>query len=312
MKQHSSVSVLLSIIFLILLSSCEKDNEDTTSKNDHLIKELIIKKYKPDAATQSIQDLKYDNQNRLIQFGLETFQYGDNGKVVTSRIQPESNSKANSPDFVRQLSYHWDTQNRLVEILLDTLYNGYTDFKDIVPVKRPVIARFDYIGNSTNPSKITWLNISLFDFLYTPVLITSRTNEISYTYEGNNILKSSKIEFEFPFISDNQNKIYSLAFKKYSDKPHFLYNLYKQLGFNPINIYEVIPANQEDLQYSVASRQLIPSDHKVDWEQSSKYEVQYDSNSRPTSIFWNPYRDLDNVHINDEYLIWSTQYQLKY
>lgn len=266
--------------FLLTLISCKKDQTIQETPSD-LIRKLEIIKLQASTGFGNIVELKYDEQNRLIGYGLEKFSYNAQGKVEKRSLTDENNK------LISEYAYNWDTEGRLAEVLLNYYYQDNHPAATDITKDKPVIAKFEYLGNQRNPSKLTWKTIVTG---YTAGRITttlSTEKTMKYYYESDNLLKaiySGSNDF-FPSTggSNNFEDIEAHIFFKPGDKAHFLNKLYNQLGFNPIELSDIITAKQpiQSITYVFKEKNV---EVQPDWEKASSYELAYDNLSRPTLV----------------------------
>lgn len=265
---------------LLILSSCKKDpiNQETTSDK---ISKLEIVKLQASSGFSNTIDLKYDEQNRLIEFGLDKFSYNTQGKVEKRSLFDADNK------LISEYGYRWDTEGRLAEIRLNYYHSDENISGINIAENKPIIAKFEYQNNQHNPSKLIWRTINMGYSGGSIKTTLSAEKTMRYFYEGENLSHaiysgSSDILTGNPSAGTYAN-IEAHFFFKPGDKPHFLKKLYDQLGFNPIDFSDIIPSKQP-IQNIIYVFKYQGTLFEPDWEKASNYEIAYDKLDRPTLV----------------------------
>lgn len=180
---------------------------------------------------------KYDAENRLISLNDTLYFYNANGKIAWSRYHKEENTNGYRYLKVIRKNYQWDEKLRIKEIYIDSLYESITsptgDFLSNGPSSR-IEAKFFYTGLDTQPDSIQK------DFL-----VDGRPQNIEHiTYVNNNIVKKGKranlLSYNVPGYT---NKLVGIENYEYTDVSHYLYELYKKIGFLPSGLGYVASKN---------------------------------------------------------------------
>lgn len=266
--------------FLLTLISCKKDQTVQETPSD-LISKLEIIKLQASTGFGNTVDLKYDDQNRLIGYGLEKFSYNAQGKVEKRSLTDENNK------LIREYGYIWDTDGRLAEVRLYYYYQDNQQAATDIAKDKPVIAKFEYLENQRNPSELTWKTIVTGYAAGRITTTLSAEKTMKYYYKSDNLqnaIYSGSNDF-FPSTGglNNFEDIEAHIFYKPGDKAHFLNKLYNQLGFNPIELSDIITAKQpiQSITYVFNEKNVAV---QPDWEKASSYELAYDNLSRPTLV----------------------------
>ncbi len=303
MKRTSLLILLSGLMFSTFLFSCKDDTFKPDSKEEAAKFESIeVIKTKPNAATNSLVEFSYDNQNRLIKTGFSEYVYDKNGKVEKVQVYTDKR------ELYSEHSYLYDQQGRLTEVKLTFLRNpnSTTD----LAADKPVVASFTYPSGSKLPSTIITRDFKFSkEFDFGPKGFGAPQKK-EFRYDGNNVTEVIITGTDNNPFDENDRAYYARLFFKKGNKKHFLKGLYDKLGFNPLDYSEVISENQPELQASFQSREPI-TDVQPNWEQASKFVVAEDQKSRPVEVSVSIYPKDVSIHGAD-YLLWSSMYKIKY
>jgi len=243
------------IIFLVFLCcifsySCQKDNADEYDKRLLSITRVArVADFRP---LETNYMFEYDAQGRIIKVNDQLYHYGKNGKVDYSRIDIRSQNNGVIREKIIRLSYHWDEQNRLKNILVDSLYHklfyiseGINVIHKESIVKNVLLSSFFYSSGAVAPTKITYREWNESDGKI------GMDEEVTYILEGENIAKSKLYKHLMrPLTNNNGDLSYSgsnfYSFYRNSNLLNPFYSIYKQMGFNPISIHKVVSKNLEN------------------------------------------------------------------
>lgn len=256
------VKAIAVVAAAILVGTVACSDKEDLSYRDGLLRSVegdrIPVIFKPSLLVQAKFEFEYDQQGRVRKVGDRVFYYGANGKVNASRIHRTSGKNTYAGEaYIERLSYHWDGNGRLKDVVLDSLYikNSMDPDAETISVDGEMfqhlvtgvkIAEFTYQGSNTAPSTIAYRDIIRKNADLTggmETLIVPVT-EIFFEYDGANVkLKKGSYIRSDPRWGDIEQT--NLVYSQYTDRPHFLYAAYQQLGFHPFVLYDVVPANLE-------------------------------------------------------------------
>jgi hypothetical protein len=249
------------IVFLFVLStlicsiSCEKEQQN---ENQH----FRIKSYHMfDEGTHFNPPgfiFVYDEEGKIKRINDTQYYYRTDGKVDYTR-------RGNEGSVYRE-QFHWDDLGRLSQIVVDSMYivtvDGITLHRNVSK------AQFSYEGNKNLPSSISYFGEPVPGL--GPIWHTKR----DYSYEGENVRA-----VVVGFLGDN---VQTKTFYKISNRQNVLYDVYKQLGFNPLYPFEVVSKNAVELSYSKSidvGEAVTPQ-----WDKATKYETVYNEFGKPVHI----------------------------
>ncbi|HLT86587.1 MAG TPA: hypothetical protein VKZ57_03295 [Sphingobacterium sp.] len=233
-----------------LFASCKSDDmEHPLSDRISSIETVATVGY---GLPSSGQDLTfaYDEQGRLKKVNDMVFYYGIDGKVEYSRVFMESPHPHGKTVYIERLSYHWDTQGRLKEVYLDSLYKKTPAIPGGVVIddsenlmENILLATYTYDGTNRKPSNIVYRPLTRSG---SNIIAINAEERIDYVYEGENpsfSLLTGSIDVSISPIPHEGRPFQITTTNTYLPNIHPLAKLYNQLGFHPINLAEVIPLN---------------------------------------------------------------------
>jgi len=197
---------------------------------------------------------KYDAQDRIQKIGDKVFYYGANGKVAYSRLATEYKGERLEMKYIERLSYYWDSQGRLKEVYLDSLYQKS---RYLFPVEETIgtgnenesmmggvlLASYSYEGTHRKPFKIKYRRI--MRSMWGQVGSIGLEEEIHYRYEGNDVAASRLSGYligPLPIDPTPSGNRYNLdVLYTYISNPNYLSKVYEQLGFHPFDLSTVVP-----------------------------------------------------------------------
>lgn len=285
------------LLLLFTLISCnDKDKEFSLSGRLLSIEETnSIAINIPTKSTKYV--FEYDSRGRVKKVNDKTFEYGNNGKVSSSRIHRVENKSYGTTlietEYIEQINYYWDSQGRLNTIVMDSLVQwsrsstdgALNSFSKSI-AGDVVLATYEYIGSAYFPSQITYRRI--LDDLGTQKTIGLEEKAI-YSYAGD-LVESSKLSQPkiamLPInITQPSNQIWTIfSFFRYSDTSHYLYGIYRQLGFHPYHYEEVVPSKIASTWYR---RVEIGNDHESggpDWTKGITNHIAYNAEGLPIKV----------------------------
>src|SRR5690606_14946451 len=118
------------------------------------ISKLEIVKLQASSGFSNTIDLKYDEQNRLIEFGLDKFSYNTQGKVEKRSLFDADNK------LISEYGYSWDTEGRLAEIRLNYYHSDEHISGINIAEHKPSIAKSDHQHDQRNRCKLSWRSIN--------------------------------------------------------------------------------------------------------------------------------------------------------
>jgi hypothetical protein len=276
------VIYITSLLFLFILG-CQKDNHKPDETDQ--IKKLTTSSRTSlgdnylngvnNEATESEMDLKYDKENKLLEIGLFKFIYGANGRVEKKVFINQD------PNFPYEEIFEWDQLGRLKEVKVSSA-NQSIEFttEDGEISNSLIIAKFEYNSTEKKPSRIYYRDrLSFSDSKF------SKFMSISYKYQGDDISECLIEDINIPLLNPYHFMYIDIkVFYKNGNTKHYLKNIYDQIGFNPITIYEVIPEHlpEKDIAILVQDNN---SDPNLDWNDASTYTVEKDNRSRPIGVY---------------------------
>jgi hypothetical protein len=215
------------------------------------------------------------------------FSYRNDGKVAFSRIHRSgTNSVGIISEYIEKLRYEWDNYGRLSTVTADSIYHhSYSASDGTYRLESfstgGVIAKYEYNNTDKLPISIEYL--TGFDM---PMQSTNR-NTLYPEYEGNNVTHTRMPVITSLPIDAGTNSIPSQTivhtWYRYTDKPHYLYDIYQQTGFHPYNFGAVVTANNPASIYD----EVLQSESMVstpDWSKAEMFETEYNASGYPTQI----------------------------
>ncbi|MGE8290602.1 MAG: hypothetical protein ACN6ON_02955 [Sphingobacterium sp.] len=292
------------IIFLVFLCcifsySCQKDNADAYDKRLLSITRVArVADFRP---LETNYMFEYDAQGRIIKVNDQLYHYGKNGKVDYSRIDIRSQNNGVIREKIIRLSYHWDEQNRLKNILVDSLYHklfyiseGINVIHKESIVKNVLLSSFFYSSGAVAPTKITYREWNESDGKI------GMDEEVTYILEGENIAKSKLYKHLMrPLPNNNGDLSYSgsnfYSFYRYSNSLNPFYSIYKQMGFNPISIHKVVSKNLENAFFAAVFEEKEIGNVRADWSKKTDVQITLGPEGRPRTMSYVVKRDISDV-----------------
>lgn len=279
-------NILLFLLAVLTLSSCEKDDA-ATLYDSGLLKSI---KFEGESAKHNENIIvKYDDMDRVFSINDTLFYYGLNNKVTYSRYTENINKDGyNSAKIIRK-SYQWDEQNRIQSITVDSIYQkiiGPTGAMTIADAAPYVEAYFYYSGVQSLPDSIGCSTGNSG----TPFIFKR------YYHSHGNFTKIEDME-AVPLDGLANSIILKSTFIDYSDEPNYLYPLYAKLGFLPKGLGYVsarnLPASSE-----IVETILVSTNDGQHGNKGSTVKKIYSSstgtNGFPSRINTNTMIDFDN------------------
>ncbi|MDF2518855.1 MAG: hypothetical protein K0R59_4151 [Sphingobacterium sp.] len=282
MKYTVGILVLLCIAFNY---SCKKDGSE--KDNTRLI-EFKNTTLSASNGAETSYLLEYDAQGRVTKVNEQQFHYGANGRVDYSRIALQGKTGGIEQVKIVRLSYHWDEQNRLKSVFVDSLYNKSATIKDGINrvgaeslIKDKLLTSYSYTSNMSVPSKIVYRKLEKF---YEQI---GDEQELILAYNGDNIQNLKSFLYFSPFFNnpgDPKLEFTLFSFFQYSTTINPLYPIYKQMGFNPIDINQVVSRNLENAFFSALIPGRTNQEMQPDWTKKTAVKITLDASGKPTAI----------------------------
>lgn len=267
-------------LFLVCLgfASCESDNID-----QHLSNRIASIEINTEAnaglygttVTGTTYIFEYDEIGRLKKINDKEFYYGANGLVAFSKIERKIKDGSRDEEYIEHLSYHWDEQKRLKNIYIDLLqqkyihsysagYDAQSMEKDNT-LESVLLATFFYESTNRKPSSIRYRE--MYKDPSSLLVSLGEEEEAHYLYDGGNVISARLAGYLRNYLPGTDPLInlrpYSLeASHTYLEKPHYLLEIYTQLGFHPFNIGEVISANSIERSQTTIK---VEEGNDLDW-----------------------------------------------
>ncbi|RZF59751.1 putative periplasmic lipoprotein [Sphingobacterium corticibacterium] len=244
--------VLYILLVCVLLTACASDDMEAPMTDRVSSLEISTVGGYGASPAELTYTFEYDAAGRLNKVNDKAFYYGANGRVEYSRVERKAEDEYRNEEYIERLSYHWDTQGRLNEVRVDSLYQRYKYFSEQGAVSSDeggmvadiVLATYNYEGTNRKPSSIRYREISK-----TPsssMFYIGVEEEVKYAYDGANVVGSQLMSYlQLPLSSTGDISYIPHPFKKNSSytyliNPHHLAKIYAQLGFHPYHLREVI------------------------------------------------------------------------
>ncbi len=274
-------------LLVSLICSCSKDKDpDQPAARLASLEETSVGPLMNPLTSTLKYSFGYDDQHRVSAMNDRYFFYGNNGKVSYSRINRISLLvNGMTHEYKERLRYEWDDQGRLSSVVGDTLYHhvysgdaqhAQTQLKSLKTGW--VLARYSYNGTEKLPRSIT----SIIGY---EIPTGEPTREkYDFSYSGADVSHQlTTQEFPGPLSSTGQTLSMSLnTWYRYSTHPHFLYNIYKQLGFNPCNLNSVVSAHtHNEFVMQVQSGNANPD---PDWSKAEQVTASLDNKGNVTEL----------------------------
>lgn len=267
------------IVGLLLLScafnySCKKDGSE--KDNTRLVLFRSATQFNSNTS-QSSYEFQYDVQGRVTKVNEQQFHYGTNGRVDYSRIALQDKTGGIEREKIVRLSYHWDEQNRLKSVFVDSLYNKNSPIKDGIStggaeslIKDKLLTSYSYTSNMPVPSKVVYRKLEKF---YEQI---GDEQELTFAYNGDNIQKLKSFLYFSPLLNipgDSKLEFTLFSFFQYSTTINPLYPIYKQMGFNPIDINQVVSKNLENSFFSTLVQGKANQEIQPDWTKKTAVKI---------------------------------------
>lgn len=277
------------LLATLLFSCSSKDNAKPARLRVASVEETNYPPISSIPPSTSIYTFKYDREGRISAVNDREFSYRNDGKVAFSRIHRSgTNSVGIISEYIEKLRYEWDNYGRLSTVTADSIYHHHyggsggtfpTQFESFST--GAVIAKYEYNGTAKLPVSIEYL--TGFD-----VARQSINRETLYLeYEGGNVTHTRMPVITSLPIDAGTNSIPSQTivhtWYRYTDKPHYLYDIYQQAGFHPYNFGAVVTANNPASIYD----EVLQSESMVstpDWSKAEMFETEYNASGYPTQI----------------------------
>lgn len=264
--------------------SCKKDGPEKDNTRLVLFKKAT--QFNSDIS-QTSYEFQYDAQGRVTKVNDQQFHYGANGRVDYSRIALQGTMGGIERKKIVRLSYHWDEQNRLKNIVVDSLYHkSYSVSGNILYeeslVKDVLLSSYFYTPGAPAPTKIVYRKLDGSNGKI------GLEEEAMYTFDADNITKSKRYEYSvspMPSLPGEYKFGLTLfSFFQYSNTINPLYPIYKQMGFNPVDINQVISKNLEDTFFSTLVQGKTDQEMQPDWAKKTAVKITLDAGGKPTAM----------------------------
>lgn len=290
---------LILLLKFTLFISC-KSNDGISPSSARV--EVIDIKYcnlgsVPEANERELYVFEYDSRGRVIKVNDKEFKYDNGGKVKSSRIHYKKNETINREDgvsiyeyeYIEQLNYNWDPQGRLSTIEVDSMLIRESETRNSIRlmvkeevVRNVVVASYEYRGSISNPSTIIYRKINMSYEIPSSMNIGLDENVV-YDY-SDEYINNEKREFAIfapipPDFPPYSNYLHAFIYYKYSEVEHYLYSIYKQMGFNPCKYWEVVPARLENERFLHIEKVDFEGVVSPDWSNSLKSTIEYYENN---------------------------------
>lgn len=278
---------LISLLLLCgaLNYSCKKDGPEKDNTRLVLFKKAT--QFNSDIS-QTSYEFHYDAQGRVTKVNDQQFHYGANGRVDYSRIALQSTTGGIERKKIVRLSYHWDEQNRLKSVFVDSLYNKNPMLADGVStggseslIKDKLLTSYSYTSGMSVPTKIVYRKLEKF---YEQI---GDEQELTFVYNGDNIQKLKSFLYFSPLVTipgDTKLELTLFSFFQYSNTINPLYPIYKQMGFNPVDINQVISKNLENAFFSTSVQGKTDQEMQPDWAKKTAVKITLDVGGKSTAM----------------------------
>src|SRR5690606_356244 len=233
----------------------------------------------------------YDEQGRLRNVNDKVFYYGTDGKVQYSRVFMESPHPHGKTVYIERLSYQWDTQGRLKEVHLDSLYKKTPAIPGGIVIddaenllKNILLATYTYEGTNRKPSGIVYRPLVRSG---STIIAIKAEEKIAYMYEGENpssSLLTGVMDVSISGIPHEGRPFGVATVNTYLPNIDPLEKLYDQLGFHPTKLGMVVPLNcvstiQREMQLEDAGDVSFtpPEGESIYWMDAELEETLVDS-----------------------------------
>jgi hypothetical protein len=265
--------------------SCQKDGPE--KDNTRLVLFKSASQFNSDISQKSYA-FHYNAQGRVTKVNDQQFHYGANGRVDYSRIALQGTTGGIERKKIVRLSYHWDEQNRLKSVFVDSLYNKSAPIKDGIStvgaeslIKDKLLTSYSYTSNMSVPSKIVYRKLEKF---YEQI---GDEQELTFVYNGDNIQKLKNFLYFSPLVNipgDTKLEFTLFSFFQYSNTINPLYPIYKQMGFNPVDINQVISKKMENAFFSTLVQGKTDQEMQPDWTKKTAVKITLDAGGKPTAM----------------------------
>lgn len=277
-------------LFVTLLFSCSsKDNVKPVRLRVASVEETNYPPISSIPPSTSIYTFEYDQEGRISAVNDRRFSYRNDGKVASSRIQRlRTGLEGTIFEYIEKLRYEWDGYDRISAIIADSIYHHHyggsgstfpTQFESFST--GAVIAKYEYNGTAKLPVSIEYL--TGFD-----VAGQSINRETLYLeYEDGNVTHTRMpVRVSLPINVGTPSVLTPMVLHtwyRFTNKPHYLYEIYRQAGFHPYSFGSVVPVNDPGSIYD----EVLESESAVsnpDWSKAEKFETEYNASGYPTQI----------------------------
>ncbi|MDR2275130.1 MAG: hypothetical protein LBF27_29740 [Sphingobacterium sp.] len=264
--------------------SCQKDGPEKDNSRLALFKKAT--QFNSNISETSFE-FQYDTQGRLTKVNDQVYYYGQNGKVDYSRIEARNQNNGIIREKIIRLSYHWDQQNRLKNIIMDSLYHkSYSVSENILYeeslAKDVLLSSYFYTPGASAPTKIVYRKLDGSNGKI------GLEEEAMYTLEADNITKSKRYEYLMTplpsLLGDYKFGLTLFSFFQYSNTINPLYPIYKQMGFNPVDINQVISKNLENAFFSTSVQGKTDQEMQPDWAKKTAVKITLDASGKSTAM----------------------------
>ena len=233
----------------------------------------------------------YDEQGRLKNVNDKVFYYGTDGKVAYSRVFIESPHPHGRTVYIERFSYQWDTQGRLKEVHLDSLYKktpaipGGLVIGDSENLEENILlATYTYEGTNRKPADVVYRPLTRSG---STIIAIKAEEKIAYMYAGENpssSLLTGAVDVSLSGILHEGRPFRITTVNTYLPNIDPLAKLYNQLGFHPTDLKSVVPLNcvstiQREIEVEdVGNVGLTPSEGgSIHWVDVRQIEIPVDN-----------------------------------
>ncbi|MGJ1409566.1 hypothetical protein ACR78Z_07830 [Sphingobacterium thalpophilum] len=283
----------------LFIYSCQKDKN---GKGDSRLVLLKVAQQSGQSFKQTTYAFQYDDQGRLIKLNDELFHYGANGRVDYSRIAFKGQMNGMNSERIVRLSYHWDEQRRLTRVVLDSLYikqspmsGGVSSTGTESLLKGIVLSTYSYASGLSVPTKIIFRKWKI------PYQEIEREEEVTYVYQGDNIQQSKGFlsVTSFPDIPANYTlNLTAFQFYQYATTVNPLHPIYRQMGFNPVDINQAVSKNLPNAFFGSLVEGWSESEAQPDWTKKTDVNLTLDAGGKATAMDYvlkGDFEELKNV-----------------
>ena len=275
------------LLATLLFSCSSKDNAKPARLRVASVEQTIYPPTSSIRPSTSTYTFKYDREGRISAVNDREFSYRNDGKVAFSRIHRSGrNSVGIIFEYIEKLRYERDDYGRLSTVTADSIYHhsysgsdGTTRFESFS--RGAIIAKYQY--NSTGKLPISIEYLTGFDM---PGQSTNRET-LYLEYKGSNVTHtrilarvSLPVDVGIPSVP---SPMVVHTWYRYTNKSHYLYDIYQQTGFHPYNFGAVVSANNPASIYD----EVLQSESMIsnpDWSKAEMFETEYNASGYPTQI----------------------------